>query len=61
MNIEIKTSVTVRGSYGTDWITVKITEEDLIELAKKKALESVDPSWYSEAECDEIDSVSTNS
>ena len=61
MDIEIKTSVTVRGNYGVDWITVKITEEDLIELAKRKALESVDSSWYSEAECDEIDSVSTNS
>jgi hypothetical protein len=59
MNIEIKTGVTVRGDNGVDWIQVIITENDLIELAKKKALESVDSSWYNEAECDEIDSVST--
>jgi hypothetical protein len=57
MEIEIKTSVTVRGNYGVDWITVVITENDLIELAKKKALESVDSSWYDTAECDEIDEV----
>jgi hypothetical protein len=60
MKVEIKTSVTVRGSYGTDWITVQINEEDLIELAKKKALESVDSSWYDSAECDEIDSIITS-
>lgn len=59
MEIEIKTSVTVRGSYGVDWKTVVITENDLIELAKKKALESVDASWYDTAECEEIDSVVT--
>lgn len=57
MEIEIKTSVTVRGNYGVDWITVVITENDLIELAKKKALESVDSYWYDTAECDEIDEV----
>jgi len=55
MKIEIKTSVTVRNVFGVDWITVTITEEDLIELAKKKALER----GFSEAECEEIDSVST--
>lgn len=59
MNVEIKATVTVRGNYGVDWITIEITEDDLIELAKNKALEMLDPSWYDEAECDEIDSIST--
>ena len=59
MEITIKTSVTVRGNYGVDWITVVINENDLIELAKKKALESVDPSWYDTAECEEIDQIKT--
>lgn len=59
MEIEIETNVTVRGNYGVDWINVVITENDLIELAKKKALENVDSSWYDTAECDEIDEVRT--
>ena len=59
MEIEIKTSVTVRGNYGVDWVTVIITNDDLIELAKKKALESVDSSWYDTAECDELDEFKT--
>jgi hypothetical protein len=61
MEIKIQTSVTLSGSYGVDFVTIEMTEEDLIELAKKKALENVDSSWYSEAECDEIESVSTSS
>ena len=55
--IEIKASVRVMGNYGFDWINIVITENDLIELAKRKALENVDSSWYDVAGCDELDKV----
>ena len=58
--IEVKTSVTLRGNYGVDFVNIVITENDLIELAKRKALESVDSSCYDTAECDEIDKVEIN-
>ena len=59
MKIEIKTNVTVRGNNGVDWIDIVITENDLIELAKRKALESVDPCYYDTAECDDINEIYT--
>jgi hypothetical protein len=58
--IEIKTWVRVSGDYGTTWINVEITEGDLFELAKKKALENFDSSWYNQAQCEEIESIRTN-
>lgn len=57
MIIEILTSVTVRGIGQTEFITVSITEIDLIELAKQKALLNYDWEHYI-AECDEIDEIS---
>ena len=59
MEIEIKTSVTIRGNNGVDWVTVRINQNDLIELAKKKALENVMSEYYDKAECDEIYEVLT--
>ena len=58
--IEVKTNVTLRGNNGVDFVNIVITENDLIELAKRKALESVDSSFYDTAECDEIDKVEIN-
>ena len=58
MKIEIKTCVQVSGNDGClDFVTVLITETDLCELAKSKALERVDFLLFDIAECDEIDEV----
>jgi hypothetical protein len=59
MEIEIKTSVTIKGKNGVDWVTVTINQNDIIELAKRKALENVMEEYYDKAECDEIDEVRT--
>lgn len=58
--IEIKISVTVRGNDSVDWINIMLTENDLIELAKTKALQTVDSSEYDTAECDEISKLEIN-
>jgi hypothetical protein len=59
MKVEIKASITVSGEYGSKFLTIKITEEDLIELAKKKALENFEPSYYDKAEYEEME-ITTN-
>lgn len=59
MDIEIKTSVARVGELGTEWVTIIINQDDLIELAKVKALENVDPQDYNKAECEAIYSVQT--
>lgn len=57
MVIEIKTTVARKGNNGIEWVTIVITESDLIELAKSKALEGVDKQEFDKADCDLIEGV----
>jgi hypothetical protein len=56
MKVEIKLSVTIRSKDDVDWITISLTDNDLINMAKIKAIECSDK-IYTIAECDEVDNV----
>jgi hypothetical protein len=57
MKIGIKVAVTLRGANGVNFTNVVIGENDLLELAKKKALEQFTEGYYDTAECEEIDGI----